>query len=257
MGASRTRIGEAGALTVEVIIHLEAVPPLLGIHRMTAQPRAHRRARRIAWLAVVALVVAAFAPNVLALTGAIYTSNFDGSVINANTNYAVKADVYLTGGPCGGGSHLPDGDYYFQVTSPNGVLLSTDAIEEREFSMSGGFIQSAEGHATNPVNCNPPVAGVTVQLIPFADTPNNGNEYKLHVATKASVEDCPLFDETSSTFVFCNGADQKSDNFKVGADPVTPSPVVTPTPTPVVTPTPTPVVTPPRPRSSPRRPRRW
>jgi hypothetical protein len=197
--------------------------------------------RRLAWLAVAGLtamaVAAPSAAPALALTGAIYTSNFDGSIINENTGYAAKTDVYLTGGPCSGGSHLANGDYYYEVTSPNGVLLSSDAIGQRYFTVLNGFIQTSAGHVTHVVNCNPAVVGITVQLYPFDDTPNPGGEYKLTVATADSVEACRLFSAGSSTFEICTQADQKTDNFKV--EEAAPTPVVTPAPTPVVTPAPT------------------
>jgi hypothetical protein len=219
-------------------------------------------ARKAAWLAVGAMLATAIlAPSagpVLALTGAVYTSNFDGSIINENVDYAAKTDVYLTGGPCNGGSHLADGDYYYQVQSPNGVLLSSDAIGARKVTVANGFIQSATGHVTHAVNCSPPVTGITVQLYPFDDTPNPGGEYKLTVASASSVEDCNGFDAASSTFEICGGADQKSDNYKVAVVVATPTPTPTPTeaptptpteaptptPTPTVAPTPTPTVAP-------------
>jgi hypothetical protein len=215
-------------------------------------------ARRAAWLAVGALLATAIlAPSAgpaLALTGAVFTTNFDGSTINENVHYAAKTDVYLTGGPCHGGSHLADGDYYFQVQSPDGVLLSSDAIGQRLFTVANDYVQSTTSHVTHAVNCTPAVMGLTVQLYPFDDTPNNGGEYKLIVATASSVEDCDGFDAASSSFEICGGADQKSDNFKVGEPEVTPTPTPTPTiaatPTPTATiaatptPTPTPTATP-------------
>ena len=132
---------------------------------MSTVPRSrYRLARRLGWLAVASLVAASFAPSALALTAAVYTSNFDGSIINANVDYASKADVYLTGGPCNGGSHLADGTYYYEVDSPNGELLSSDSIGSRSFTVVNGFIQTTTGgHATHAVNCNPSVTGVTVQ----------------------------------------------------------------------------------------------
>lgn len=175
--------------------------------------------RRFGWLGVASmLALALLAPSagvVSALSGAVYTSNIDGSIINANI-YDSKNAVYLTGGPCNGGSHLEPGDYYFQVSSPSGDLLSSDAIGERKFTVgANGFITStAGGHATNPVNCTPPVTGITVQLMPYDDTPNNGGEYKLTIATAATVEACAGFSAASDTFEICTGADQKSDNFK-------------------------------------------
>ena len=211
---------------------------------ITQRPRRSRLSRRLAWLGVATLsamaVVAPSAAPALALTGAIYTSNFDGSIINEIVGYAAKTDVYLTGGPCSGGSHLANGDYYFQVTSPDGVLLSSDAIGQRLITVANGFIQSSSGHVTNALNCDPAVVGITVQPFPFDDTPNPGGEYKLTVATTASVQACPAFSAASNTYEICTAADQKSDNFKVGEVAATP----TPTPQPTPTPTPTAVVTP-------------
>jgi hypothetical protein len=194
---------------------------------------------------------ALFLPSsAVALSGAVYTSNSDGSIINANI-YATKDDVYLTGGPCQGGSHLADGDYYFEVSSPNGVLLSSDSIGDRFFTVANDFIQSSSGHVTHAVNCSPPVTGVTVKLMPYDDTPNSGGEYKLTIATAATVEDCPSFSAGSSSFEICGAADSKSDNFKVGVTATpTPTPPPTPTPTPVP-PTPTPTPVPPTPTPTP------
>jgi hypothetical protein len=178
--------------------------------------------RKVGWLGVasmlaLALLVPSTAPTLAApLSGAIYTSNFDGSIINANI-YPSKDAVYLTGGPCNGGSHLEPGDYYFEVKSPSGVLLSSDAISKRRFTVGASeFIAAADpSHLTHAVNCTPAVVGITIQLMPYADTPNPGGEYKLTVATAVSVEACDGFSPSSTTFEICNRADQKTDNFKV------------------------------------------
>lgn len=175
------------------------------------------------WVALFMLSIAlqyaaAMAPQralAAPLSGAVYTSIADGSDIDANI-YDNKGDVYLTGGPCQGGSHLPDGDYYFEVDSPNGTLLSSDAIGNRLFTIAGGFIVSTTGtHVTHDVACTSDPA-ITLQLLPYADTPNPGGEYKLTVATKDSVEACKDFDPASTDFQICGSADQKSDNYKVG-----------------------------------------
>jgi fimbrial isopeptide formation D2 family protein len=158
---------------------------------------------------------AASPQRALALSGAIYSSNFDGSITNAN-HYPTKPDVYLTGGPCQGGSHLDEGDYYFEIAIPNtATLLSTDAIGNRKFQVgANGFITGTSGtHGTHVVACSG-VTGVTLQLIPFKDTTNSGGEYKLTVATAASVEQCDGF-AADAVMSICDGADQKSDNFKV------------------------------------------
>jgi hypothetical protein len=173
--------------------------------------------RRFGWLGVASmLALALLAPSagvVSALSGAVYTSNIDGSIINANI-YDSKSAVYLTGGPCNGGSHLEPGDYYFQVSSPSGELLSSDAIGQRKFTVCERLHAStAGGHATNPstAHCR---SRDHCSAHAYADTPNNGGEYKLTIATAASVEACAGFSAGSATFEICTGADQKSDNFK-------------------------------------------
>src|SRR5215218_1668978 len=68
------------------------------------------------------------APNAiaaLAFSGAIFTTNSLCNGTNVNI-FATKADVYVDGGPIhAGAAGLPDGDYYIQVTEPNGTLLGT------------------------------------------------------------------------------------------------------------------------------------
>src|SRR5438552_16211365 len=92
--------------------------------------------RIIGWLAVISMLRLALlgpaASSVLALTGPVYTSNSDGSNIDAN-HYDAKADVYQTGGPCNGGSHLPARDCYSQVAQPagGGDLRSTAPLATR------------------------------------------------------------------------------------------------------------------------------
>ena len=63
-----------------------------------------------------------------ALTGAIYTTEMSGTIVNENVNYGLAMDVYLSGGPQNPKARgVPDGTYFFQVTDPSGkILLSTD-----------------------------------------------------------------------------------------------------------------------------------
>ena len=151
------------------------------------------------------------------LSGAIFTTNPDGSIVNENVHYASKLEVYLDGGPGPnapkGAAALPDGPYYFQVTDPSGkVLLSEDPAKCRKVQIEGGVIVKLlnEG-ATYPggkggkdIPCHeqyndidgvagpaghhdlntdvdygdPPDNARVVQLMPFLDTPNNGGVYK-------------------------------------------------------------------------------
>jgi len=115
------------------------------------------------------------------VTGAIFTTLIDGSSVDHNI-YNAKQDVYLNGGPnspsapCTAAG-LPNGDYYFQVTDPSGnVVLSNDSLAERKVRVQGGIITSYLGttHAVSVGKCG----SVTVQLMPFDDTPNPGGEYK-------------------------------------------------------------------------------
>jgi hypothetical protein len=171
---------------------------------------------------VLAVLLAA---NALAsqLSGAIYTSLWDGSAVNKNA-YQNKCDVYLVGGP---GPHapasaagLPEGYYYFQVTDPSGkVLLSTDSIGCRRFHVgSGGFIDAyAPEDCAHEHDAQPDLwrgYGVTIQLCPYLDTPNKGGVYKVWATP---VE---MYDPPNGSFGFIP-AWSKTDNFKVkgGAPP--------------------------------------
>src|ERR1700755_394116 len=79
-------------------------------------------------------------------SGAIFTTVADGSEVNFNI-YPSKDAVYLDGGPGPGAPQtaagLDDGTYVFQVTDPSGkTLLSTDAAQCRQFTVTNGIITS-------------------------------------------------------------------------------------------------------------------
>jgi hypothetical protein len=171
------------------------------------------------------------------ISGAIFTTISDGSEVNFN-HYADKADVYLDGGPGAnapvGAAGLPDGNYVFQVTSPSGKkLLSTDPAACRVFKVSGGVIvdvspsdpSCAHNTAVNITTTPAGVTSITVQLIPYLDTPNPGGVYKAWVTP---IEDylCDLtlvdcgFKAGSNVHGFVP-SDSKTDNFKVNSQPVT------------------------------------
>ncbi len=157
-----------------------------------------------------------------ALTGAIFTSLVDGTRVNANI-YDAKEDVYLDGGPSAdappGAAALPEGDYYFQVTDPSGMtLLSSDDIECRSFHVSADGVATSTDTGTGCEHLSgidedqAELGAITVQLMPYDDTPNPGGEYKVWVTR---VED---YAAGSGTHGFLND-DSKSDNFKVEAAP--------------------------------------
>lgn len=138
------------------------------------------------------------------ISGALFTTDAAGTV-NVN-QYPSKADVYLNGGPTNdncAAAALDDGVYVFQITNPSGtVLLSSDDISLREFTVTGGVIVSSNSHPTVVGDCG----GVRVQMAPFDDTPNNGGVYKAWVTRKSD------YIANGNTF---RPSDTKTDNFHV------------------------------------------
>jgi hypothetical protein len=178
-----------------------------------------------------ALLLAGVSSLTAGLTGAIFTTNSNGTVVNGN-QYDSPCSVYLNGGP---GLHapahaagLPDGDYYFQVTDPSGrTLLSTDPVSNRSFHVTGGVITAYTGfggpaHMTNP-NLNDP-GGFTIALanmscpVDFQASPNNGGAYKAWVTPVNSfIGDPTLVDNPCSPGCFHGfvPSASKTDNFKI------------------------------------------
>jgi hypothetical protein len=102
------------------------------------------------------------------------------------------------------------------VTDPSGkTLLSTDPVACRQFTVdASGVIQSvaASGACAHAIGSDLEDEGITVQLFPYLDTPNNGGEYKVWV-TPTSALNCSA-PGNKHCFV---PADSKTDNWKVGA----------------------------------------
>ncbi len=153
------------------------------------------------------------------LTGAIFTTTEDGTIVNEN-HFECKEDVYLDGGPRDNApstsAALPEGDYYFQVTSPNGAtLLSSDDIDCRSFHIDeDGLIDDNDpdgdgcGHE---VGLDDDHDALTIQLFPFDTTPNPGGVYKVWVTR---VEDYdPVAAARTHGFI---PSRSKTDNFKAG-----------------------------------------
>ena len=160
------------------------------------------------------------------LPGAIFTTDITGARVNQN-QYATKCGttgVYLDGGPGPNApptaAGLPDGNYFFQVTDPSGkTLLSTDIVANRLVTVSGGLFVSSI-HPNFPDTGGS--GGVTVELCPFNDTPNNGGVYKVWVTPVGDF----VGDPGSVDFTCGHGcfhgfipAASKVDNFKVGGQP--------------------------------------
>jgi hypothetical protein len=159
-------------------------------------------------------------------SGAIFTTLADGTEVNANI-YPSKESVYLDGGPGPGAPQtaagLDDGRYVFQVTDPSGKrLLSTDAARCRQFDVANGIITNvvATGCQHN-TGFDIDHGAVTVQLMPYNDTPNPGGVYKVW-ATLAQNYRCSLdlvdcgYKAGQNVHGFAP-SDSKTDNFKVRA----------------------------------------
>lgn len=141
------------------------------------------------------------------LSGAIFTTTVDGSIVNENVHYKSKKDVYLDGGPGPNApstaAGLPEGDYYFQVTDPSGKdLLSTDHISCRMIHINeygvidmvypgtNYYYQNGNNGGWQTEDCqheqgvdvdHAELGAITVQLFPYDDTPNKGGVYKVWI----------------------------------------------------------------------------
>ncbi len=176
-----------------------------------------------------------FASAFANISGSIFTTLPDGTAVNHNL-FADPETVYLNGGPQNlTGSGLPDGVYYFQVTTPSGaLLLSNDPATDRIVRASNGRFAGrvmndpptytlfpippppyppvgppTYPHPDGPQN--PANGSVPCQLWPFDLTTNQGGEYKVWLipVDKATIDQ----DGVHLTF---KGGDSKTDNFKIG-----------------------------------------
>jgi len=167
-------------------------------------------------------------------SGAIFTTLADGSAVNFN-NYASKGDVYLDGGPGPGApataAGLDDGVYVFQVTDPSGkTLLSQDPAVCRLVRVIDGLFTVIVSPCSHATGVDVDHGAETVQLMPYADTPNPGGEYKVWITSVSdfvtgclalgvptdqavNVADCGISGGNKHGFV---GGASKTDNFKVG-----------------------------------------
>lgn len=180
------------------------------------------------------VVAPQFSLVMAASPGAIFTTVVDGTIVNANTQYTSKCDVYLDGGPGPNApakaAGLPAGDYYFQVTDPSGqTLLSTDPVSNRRFQVSGGVITEYTGmggpvHPIGTDQDHPELGAITISLAnttcpaDYLDTPNNGGVYKVWVTPVANFIGEPAnVDNPCGHGCFHGFASSmsKTDNFKV------------------------------------------
>ena len=153
---------------------------------------------RMAFIALAAFALLTLATTsalmASALTGAIFTTDVacNGTNINIFPN---KDAVYLDGGPAHeGAAGLPDGEYYVQVTEPDGTLLGTSmgtADETPALVVDGKFVVCYQLSAI--------LKKVSDGSPGYDTTTNGGGEYKIWISPDAEF------------------AQQKTDNFKVNA----------------------------------------
>jgi hypothetical protein len=156
-----------------------------------------------------------------AYSGAIFTTNSGGVTVDQNL-YSAKTEVYLNGGPQNTNSAgLPNGGtYYFQVTGPDGTLLSSDPAVCRQVTVANNVVSGAVAapgcvapYAPHPVGTyNSTNKSTPVQLAPFNDTGNPGGEYKVWLIAQTPNTKIDLDDNTVINFF---PQDSKTDNFKV------------------------------------------
>ena len=128
------------------------------------------------------------------LPGAIFTTDSTCTGVSLNI-YSDKDAVYLDGGPTHSGADgLPDGEYYVQVTEPDGTSLgrSVGASDEPPVSVTGGEFDQCYQLSAILIKASDSSPG-------YDTTSNPGRKYKVWVSNESS---------------FINSS-TKTDNFKV------------------------------------------
>ena len=155
--------------------------------------------RTIRYACVLTLMLVAGIASAAPVSGAIFTTESSCTGTNVNI-FTDKGDVYLDGGPAHpGAAGLPDGDYYVQVTEPNGTLLGSTLTAS--VSVSAGEFADCYRLADILVKASDSSPG-------YDDTSNGGGEYKVWASKD------PAFANSAS----------KTDNFKVKNEVDPPAP---------------------------------
>ena len=163
---------------------------------------------RVAFITTSIVLVSAILTSVALtapLPGAIFTTDVTCNGTDLNI-YATKADVYVDGGPAHtGAAGLPAGEYYIQVTEPDGTLLGTSLGTNDEtpivVNASGEFAVCYQLIDVVRTASNP--GPFPVAPDGFDTTSNPGGEYKVWVSRVSTFAN----DET------------KTDNFKIANTP--------------------------------------
>ncbi|HEX5833573.1 MAG TPA: hypothetical protein VFY34_06960 [Pyrinomonadaceae bacterium] len=163
---------------------------------------------RVAFITTSIVLVSAILTSVALtapLPGAIFTTDVTCNGTDLNI-YATKADVYVDGGPAHtGAAGLPAGEYYIQVTEPDGTLLGTSLGTNDEtpivVNAAGEFAVCYQLIDVVRTASNP--GPFPVAPDGFDTTSNPGGEYKVWVSRVSTFAN----DET------------KTDNFKIANTP--------------------------------------
>ena len=116
-----------------------------------------------------------------AIVGSISVALQDGQPAAA-VIFEDKCEAYLVAGQEEGPPRLPDGDYFLQVTDISGeALLSSDEVRFRQFRVADGAIEGVSRQGSHAVGSDSLSGGATVQLCPFADSPDSSGMYGVWV----------------------------------------------------------------------------
>jgi hypothetical protein len=116
-----------------------------------------------------------------AVAGSVSVTQQDGRP-PAAVIFEDKCDAYLVARGQDSLPRLPDGDYFFQVTDASGeALLSSDEVKFRQFRVAGGAIEGVSGQGSRGVGVDSVRGGASVQLCPFAESPDSSGLYEVWV----------------------------------------------------------------------------
>jgi hypothetical protein len=133
-----------------------------------------------------------------AIVGSVSVALEDGQPAAA-VIFEDKCEAYLVAGQEEGPPRLPDGDYFFQVTDISGeALLSSDEVRFRQFRVADGAIEGVSGQGSHVLGIDSLSGGATVQLCPFADSPDSSGMYQVWVTRVEDFEgDVEAVDSTA------------------------------------------------------------
>ena len=116
-----------------------------------------------------------------AVAGSVSVALQDGRTA-ATVIFENRCDAYLVARGQDSSPRLPDGDYFFQVTNVSGeALLSSDEVRFRQFRVADGVIAGVSGQGRHTVGIDSLGGAATVQLCPFADSPDSSGMYEVWV----------------------------------------------------------------------------